>query len=135
MCAAVWGTNAYVGDLHLTSRESLASHIMTLKNIFCYHGYHKNIFNVIIILILFLWRKAMGNKLTSLVTKLCNTSINKCLLSPLASDLYRLCHTDTVKCICVHACTHSWFSFINWPYWLGVRDINSLSSTRLAFGL
>ena len=56
MHAAVWGTNGYVGDLHLTSLEFLASHshshIMTFKNIFCYHGYHKNIFNVILILIL-----------------------------------------------------------------------------------
>jgi len=78
------------------SLEFLASHsyscIVTLKNIFCYHGYHKNIFNVIIILILFLWRKAMGKEMTSLETKVCNTRINKCLLLPLASDLQRVSH-------------------------------------------
>jgi hypothetical protein len=49
----------------------------------------------------------MGKELTSSETKVCNTSINKFLLSPLASDLHRVCHTDTVKCVCMHTCTQT----------------------------
>jgi len=47
----------------------------------------------------------MGQELISSEAKVCNTSINKCLLSLLASDLHRARHTDSVKRVYVYALT------------------------------